>query len=251
MLSTSTRRNGDFGLLQSLVDLISDPQKDACGSTEDVGGNWDFGFLDGVWTICLDNLRSPKASKNCLVYSFGIGNDWSFDDAMHDAGCEVYSFDPTINKPSHKRSDRHWFYDWGLVTDVPYIRKEWTLLTFEEIRERLGHKKWFIDVVKMDVEGAEWRFLDSSTAVFDNIGQLTLEIHPFRHIKQNRTIEIAAERLSLLKRLRTELDMKLFHVRKNPAALDLVALSNFSWFTNLTPAAYQKEILYELSFVRI
>ncbi|CAG5129790.1 unnamed protein product, partial [Candidula unifasciata] len=46
----------------------------------------------GNYYICFDKPLGPKPP--CLVYSFGIDNDFSFDDAMAEAGCEVFSFDP-------------------------------------------------------------------------------------------------------------------------------------------------------------
>lgn len=47
--------------------------------------------------ICLDEVlataaRPPNASS-CLVYSFGVGHDFSFDIAMSILGCEVFAFD--------------------------------------------------------------------------------------------------------------------------------------------------------------
>ena len=35
-----------------------------------------------------------KNGTKCLVYSFGVGEDFTFDDAMAKRGCEVHSFDP-------------------------------------------------------------------------------------------------------------------------------------------------------------
>ena len=31
----------------------------------------------------------------CIVYSYGLGADWSFDNAAEERGCEVHGFDPT------------------------------------------------------------------------------------------------------------------------------------------------------------
>ncbi|CAG2232362.1 unnamed protein product [Mytilus edulis] len=40
------------------------------------------------------NTSPFVVQKPCLVYSFGINNQWSFDDAMANIGCDVFSFDP-------------------------------------------------------------------------------------------------------------------------------------------------------------
>ncbi|KAK3788434.1 hypothetical protein RRG08_049808 [Elysia crispata] len=57
---------------------------------------------DGGWELCEDPLYSPRTTTtsstnttSCLVYSYGINNDFSFDDDMAKYGCEVHSFDPT------------------------------------------------------------------------------------------------------------------------------------------------------------
>ena len=48
------------------------------------------------WKICLDEL-DRRQFTDCLVYSVGIADDWSFDKKMGELGCEVHSFDPTQN----------------------------------------------------------------------------------------------------------------------------------------------------------
>ena len=42
--------------------------------------------VDGDKFICLDNIIKPHTS--CLIYSFGISNDWSFEDQMDSFGIE-------------------------------------------------------------------------------------------------------------------------------------------------------------------
>ena len=50
--------------------------------------------------VCLDDLRMAAeggpAPFPCLVYSFGIGNDPSFEYAMTNLGCQVYGYDHTV-----------------------------------------------------------------------------------------------------------------------------------------------------------
>ncbi|XP_021363146.1 uncharacterized protein LOC110456625 isoform X2 [Mizuhopecten yessoensis] len=45
------------------------------------------------YKVCYDGKYKP--GKPCLVYSFGIAHDFTFDDEMATKdGCEVHSFDP-------------------------------------------------------------------------------------------------------------------------------------------------------------
>jgi hypothetical protein len=70
--------------------------RSACNVFYEFGGvviNETFRYKDGQKSVCLDDGLKP-AINNCLVYSFGIDNEWSFDDDMAKLGCDVYSFDP-------------------------------------------------------------------------------------------------------------------------------------------------------------
>ncbi|KAK2706989.1 hypothetical protein QYM36_014872, partial [Artemia franciscana] len=55
-------------------------------------------YMDGHKAVCLDEQIRPVPG-NCLVYSFGVNDNWSFEDAMLKYGCEVHGFDPTIGEP--------------------------------------------------------------------------------------------------------------------------------------------------------
>ena len=39
--------------------------------------------VDGDKFVCLDNIIQ---SRNCIIYSFGIANDWTFEDQMDSLG---------------------------------------------------------------------------------------------------------------------------------------------------------------------
>ncbi|XP_048254963.1 uncharacterized protein LOC124135313 isoform X2 [Haliotis rufescens] len=59
---------------------------------------------DGGWEVCHD--QQYRIPNNCLVYSAGINNDFSFDDAIaKQYGCKVHSFDPSVTL--HKKGFRH------------------------------------------------------------------------------------------------------------------------------------------------
>ena len=55
------------------------------------------GSTDGEKFICLDTLMQDAAYYDCLVYSFGIANDWSFEESMGSLGCMVISLELILN----------------------------------------------------------------------------------------------------------------------------------------------------------
>jgi hypothetical protein len=78
------------------------------------GGHWEeqnnyveivkpirVGF-EGQKHVCLDAHFLEKASSgNCLVYSFGLSDDWDFEEFMAELGCTVRAFDPTVDQPEN------------------------------------------------------------------------------------------------------------------------------------------------------
>ena len=46
------------------------------------------GIIDGDRWICLDEKLDIQPNK-CVVLSFGINNEWSFDDDIEKLGCMV------------------------------------------------------------------------------------------------------------------------------------------------------------------
>ena len=48
--------------------------------------------IDGVKKICLDNLYTAIKLDSCLVYSFGLADDWTFEELMANLGCKVTRF---------------------------------------------------------------------------------------------------------------------------------------------------------------
>ncbi|XP_046560362.1 probable methyltransferase-like protein 24 [Haliotis rubra] len=144
----------------------------------------------GNWHLCQDQPYAVKPP--CLVYSFGIANDFSFDDAMGKIGCEVHSFDPSMHKEDHRRSDRVTFHAMGLSgvdSDTFEARKDmyvkntqlWKIRTLKTIMKELGHEHRVLDVLKIDVEGHEWAVVKNimEDGIFKKIRQFYLEWHLF------------------------------------------------------------------------
>ena len=131
---------------------------------------------DGHYAVCLDPIHvAPRPDDRCIVYSFGIKNEWSFDDAMEKYGCTVYAFDPAMNN-SIQRGQRIHFRNLAL-NDVDQGEQNRTLST---IYEAFGHRKddVVIDYIKIDIEGDEWRIIPKMMdLVIDRVKQLAIEIH--------------------------------------------------------------------------
>ncbi|GFO28782.1 methyltransferase-like protein 24 [Plakobranchus ocellatus] len=139
---------------------------------------------DGGWELCEDPLYAP-IKDNCLVYSYGINYDFSFDDAMEKYGCEVHSFDPSMNNyKDYLRNQRVHFHSVGVAGVDKTIGNDsstWYLYTIASHRRRLHHElsERRLDVLKIDVEGYELEALMTALddGSLDDIRQLIFETH--------------------------------------------------------------------------
>ncbi|EOB03591.1 UPF0624 protein C6orf186, partial [Anas platyrhynchos] len=72
------------------------------------------------WSVCLDErfgLIHRIRSKQCRLYSLGLGNDDNqFEVSMAKSGCEVHRFDPSIKSAHIQEGRRLWYHrlsvDW-------------------------------------------------------------------------------------------------------------------------------------------
>ena len=65
---------------------------------------------------------------DCLIYSFGVDEDWTFEDIMGDLGCKVYAFDPSVEYP-RQRSKNIFFEKMGVAAKADKGNTVKSLLT--------------------------------------------------------------------------------------------------------------------------
>ena len=192
-------------------------------------------------------LHGPKCSKlsgrscqcqppHCVVYSIGVGEDTSFDEAMIQkySPCAVYAFDPSLNRKTGADfglgPNFHYFNigvgdkDVGIVEteggkwrwrdDPDYL--PWSKMKLTTMMAMFNHTR--VDVLKMDVEGSEWRALDAWLREVSSphprqivVKQLLLEAH---FGQQQISRERDAYMVSLLGRLES-LGFRVFSRRAN------------------------------------
>ena len=57
---------------------------------------------DGQKFVCMDDLLKHLENDECLIYSFGVADDWTFEDIMDSFGCTVYAFDASVDYPARR-----------------------------------------------------------------------------------------------------------------------------------------------------
>lgn len=156
----------------------------------------------GVWRVCPGLLR-----EGGIVYSLGVGEDIDFDLAMLEKRMEVHAFDPTPNSVDWLEQQDlpagFHFHPWAVAEQdgsfLLYPRRlrdgsrsgsMYTLVpesadragavevpakTIGTIVRALGHDR--VDVLKMDIEGAEYGVLTGLLASDLRPGQLLIEFH--------------------------------------------------------------------------
>lgn len=158
---------------------------------------------DGGWSY--DNRL---LNEDSIVYSLGVGDFIDFDlGVIQRCGSRVFAFDPTPVSKSHVDNtdlpEQFHFFAWaaagedGTLTLYPRVKNDGTLstdmftlqpeaasadagvespaLTIQTMAEKLGHER--IDLLKMDIEGAEYDVIDALLESSLRPRQLLIEFH--------------------------------------------------------------------------
>ena len=172
---------------------------------------------DGGWWFNPNDL-----SQDSIVYSLGVGDDIEFDLALiRKYGVELHAFDPTPSSVDmlgdRDLPGRFHFHPWAVAAEdgnlrfYPCVRKDgsksdimYTMIAGEasvddpievpafslsSITNKLDHDR--IDLLKMDIEGAEYEVLDGLLVSDIKPTQLLVEFHHrFSGIGLKKTAEL-------------------------------------------------------------
>jgi FkbM family methyltransferase len=150
-------------------------------------------------------VHLPTLNKDSVVYSFGIGEDITFDrHLIEKTGCRVFAFDPTpksiewlrtqvlpdgfvahpvgispetgkmkFRLPHNKNHVSGSLENAGHVNDSDTVEVDVKRLS--DLMRDLGHSR--IDLLKMDIEGSEYAVIDQILTDKIDIKQLVVEVH--------------------------------------------------------------------------
>ena len=151
-------------------------------------------------------VNTKGLTDQSLIYSIGIGTDVSFDlELINTYGCRVYGFDPTpksiqwikenIIEPNFIMSEfgisnfsgikkfylpKNQNFVSGSILPLKTVNeKESIMLEFKNLSEAMqDNNHTHLDLLKMDIEGAEYDVLEDALNRSIRIDQIVVEFHP-------------------------------------------------------------------------
>ena len=162
--------------------------------------------VEGVKYICIDKLVYDVLNNECVIFSFQIKNDWSFEDVMDNLGCTVFAFDPSVDFPS-RRGRNITFEKLGVAAKKDQAK---LMDTLGNILKKYHHERTKISYLKMDIEGSELTGLPQwlSDGALKNVQQVAAEVHL-------RGTETTIKFLRTMQRLYFEGDYRLISYEPN------------------------------------
>ena len=74
---------------------INKPLQTQCKILKKVGGSWrsnSCGFVNGEKMVCMDIIYEALKNDSCLIYSFGLSDNWDFEIAMAELGKGAFTY---------------------------------------------------------------------------------------------------------------------------------------------------------------
>ena len=86
--SHSIESKNKYEIKDLFYQSINKPLQSSCKILKKFGGKWapSCGFFDGEKMICMDSIYEAVQNGSCLIYSFGLADNWDFEVAMAELG---------------------------------------------------------------------------------------------------------------------------------------------------------------------
>lgn len=156
------------------------------------GGKWICGMSRLVGKAVKANASSgvEHEQQTCVVYSLGSQFDVSFErtiQGMTDFGCEIHTYDPTLGPPEKVEKFRNDMAKENVHVHLVAVKdteghsnitiggNTYKAMGLKTMLEENGHT--CIDVLKFDVEGAEYDILEYTDWEKLCIGMVLFEVH--------------------------------------------------------------------------
>ncbi|KAJ9142279.1 hypothetical protein NKR19_g7271 [Coniochaeta hoffmannii] len=143
----------------------------------------------GKWVCGMSKFEASSRVRPCVIYSFGVRDESSFENEMLSrTDCEVWAYDFSVvdfgEQLEHGNRARAKFMQVGIAGKTDKNRSP-PFYSIADLMKMNGHD--YIDILKMDIEFAEFEAMDGLSADFPAdkgyelpIGQLMIEIHLFK-----------------------------------------------------------------------
>lgn len=206
-----------------------------------------FGNNGASWTLVTELLNETS-----VVYSFGVGYDISFDlSVINHVDLQIYAFDPTpksvewvenqnlpkqfllnpiglanfngkakFHPPENPDHISATLLDRDETKDEAYKVE---VRTLKSIMEELGHQH--IDLLKMDIEGAEYDVIENMKTESIRPSQILVEFHHrFKNVGARKTVDAV--------RTLRKMGYKVFHISKTGEEISFIKNELTDTFTN-------------------
>lgn len=135
---------------------------------------------------CPGPSSKTNPARELIVYSFGVDDDSSFEaELLHRTNARIWGYDMSVNSWAEQIPEYQYpraSFEKVAIGKETDMKASPPIITIQDLMKMNGHS--YIDLLKMDIEGAEF---DSLTSLIESVikdgnstlpfGQLLIEIH--------------------------------------------------------------------------
>ena len=182
---------------------------------------------DGTYVLPPGLIQNVETT---VLLSFGVFDDISFEKDFHVEFplIPIYAYDPTVAGLPEDISYIS-FFKWGLAG---FSHPQKYLFSFSEILSKSGIQRNQKIILKIDIEGWEWSFLENINCEEFNFSLITMELHFFPLTSKKETLFLPWEFTKKKKLLEKLLkSFYIFHIHANN--YEYISFTEFSFPTYL------------------